>query len=93
MGTEVKVAVLPLCDLCQFKGVKPVPKAEYDAKTKSGPWANLCEACFERYTWGVLGTGKGQRLVLEEDPDAEPCDAPSVHGEDRCPAHLKAVDK
>jgi len=49
---------IPPCDICQ----KP---AGYDAKTKAGPWAYLCGACFDVHGIGT-GLGKGQRLILRE---------------------------
>jgi hypothetical protein len=44
------------CNICSddFKGTM------YDAKTRMGPWANMCRACFEVYGVG-LGTGLGQK--------------------------------
>lgn len=44
------------CDLCggDFEGVM------FDAKTKFGPWGNLCTECFMVHGVG-LGTGKGQK--------------------------------
>ncbi len=46
--------------LCDFNCSK---KAEYDFKTKTGPWANGCEAHWiaNRF-YQELGTGKGQKL-------------------------------
>lgn len=64
MSTEVKVAVLPDCDIHKQAG-KPATPAAYDGKTRRGPWAYMCEECFQ--VWGVgLGTGRGQLLILEE---------------------------
>ena len=46
------------CDICHSQ----VGDVMYDAKTVYGPWANMCENCFN--TIGVgLGTGLGQRYV------------------------------
>lgn len=56
--TEVEVTRLPECDLC----ADGTP-AQYDAKTRMGPWGNLCERHFQRDGIG-LGLGKGQRLVV-----------------------------
>ena len=55
---QVLVMEIPPCDICQ----KP---AAYDAKTKAGPWAYLCGACFDVHGIGT-GLGKGQRLILRE---------------------------
>lgn len=60
MSTEVKMSVLPKCDVNNSHG-----NAAYDAKTVWGPWANLCVKCFQDFGIG-LGTGKGQRLVLTD---------------------------
>lgn len=38
----------------------------YDARTQFGRWANLCTGCYKRFGCG-LGTGLGQRYVLEAD--------------------------
>lgn len=59
--TEVKVDELPQCDYCH---ITKTP-ARYDAKSKSGPWAYMCGTHYNEYGIG-LGTGKGQRLVLNE---------------------------
>jgi hypothetical protein len=58
----VKVAALPNCNFCAEKGITTY--AKYDCKTVFGPWANVCQECFERY--GIrLGLGFGQVLELE----------------------------
>lgn len=63
-GTSVEVATIPQCDIHAFdKGVSGVPAA-YDGKTQLGPWANMCQACFDQYGTG-LGVGRGQKLVLK----------------------------
>lgn len=59
MSVEVKVATLPKCDLCKNTAL-------YDAKTKMGPWAYLCNRCFRRFGLFKLGIGYGQKLILEE---------------------------
>jgi hypothetical protein len=67
MSTKVYVATLPECDICKYDGGKPGVEAHYDGKTINGPWANMCSAHF--ITHGVgLGTGRGQELVVGEDP-------------------------
>jgi hypothetical protein len=59
MGTDVKVAKLPLCNFCQVKS------AQYDFKTQMGPWAYGCEEDYQAFRlYQKLGTGMGQRLVL-----------------------------
>ena len=65
-GTVAYVATMPMCDICTVNGDPTVP-AQYDAKTTEGPWANLCITHFRLYGPGKLGTGLGQKLVLEQD--------------------------
>ena len=59
MAEQVKVSTLPKCDLCQNTAL-------YDAKTKMGPWAYMCDECFNDYGPKQLGTGYGQKLILQE---------------------------
>jgi hypothetical protein len=59
--TQATVAFMPDCDFHKMHG-ESVP-ARFDGKTHSGPWANMCDDCFERNGVG-LGLGKGQELVL-----------------------------
>ncbi len=59
MGTRVRVIEYPKCDFCELS-------ARYDGKTIYGPWANMCFHHFMNYGIG-LGTGKGQRLVMEDE--------------------------
>lgn len=63
--SEVVVDRLPNCD---FPGCANV--AGYDAKTTSGPWANVCDQHFRSNCYG-LGLGLGQRLVLRESVAGE----------------------
>lgn len=63
MGTEVVVSHLPKCDMCADEGKTIL--AAYDAKTKAGPWANMCQRHFDIFGLG-LGTGYGQRLIIKE---------------------------
>lgn len=57
------------CDYCLHVDHVKVPrKAEYDARTLTGQWANLCAIHFKTETLGRLGTGYGQRLVYADDP-------------------------
>jgi hypothetical protein len=62
--TEAAVDRIPNCDLCKSSHGLNRP-AVYDAQTKMGLWAYLCEAHFRLVGIG-LGTGKGQRLVLRD---------------------------
>jgi hypothetical protein len=59
MSTEVKVTTIPLCDICQEQ------RAAYDGKTTFGPWAYMCQDCWQANGVGRLGTGFGQRLIKE----------------------------
>lgn len=45
-----------MCDICK------TAQAEYDAKSVHGPWAFMCQACFDKYGMG-LGLERGQRFV------------------------------
>lgn len=66
-GTEVVVVRLPDCDIHKYDLNTPGVEAHYDAKTMRGPWANMCEDCYQdNAMYKVLGTGKGQRLVLKQ---------------------------
>ena len=60
-----EVARIPRCDVCQMCS------AAYDAQTKEGPWAYMCEECFRVDGAGRLGLGWGQRLVLADDQMGE----------------------
>lgn len=55
--THVEVDAIPDCDL------HPGRPAYADAKTRGGPWGNLCHECFEHHGCS-LGLGRGQELVL-----------------------------
>ena len=60
---------IPPCDFCQQAGVdKP---AAYDAKTRYGPWANMCIRHFNQHGMYAMtdqptGIGKGQRIMLRK---------------------------
>lgn len=69
MSMSVKVATLPMCDLCKhYDGKVDVP-ARYDGKTQMGPWANMCLGHFMSFGSG-LGMGHGQELILITDEDS-----------------------
>jgi hypothetical protein len=57
--SEVTIHEERSCDFCG-------ETAEYDARTIFGPWANMCQECFDGKGIGQLGTGFGQRLVLSK---------------------------
>lgn len=59
MAREVTVLKYPRCDVCGAE-------AHYDAATRQGPWAFLCDKHWKSMTYGRLGTGVGQRLLLKE---------------------------
>lgn len=59
---EVVVNELPYCDICSEENNHIY--ARYDARLKTGQWANLCEKHFKQYTIGKTGLGLGQRLYL-----------------------------
>jgi hypothetical protein len=65
MTSHAKVARIPSCNFCSEDGLT-VP-AQYDFKTKQGPWAYGCADCWEEYrAYPHLGMGKGQKLVLRK---------------------------
>lgn len=45
-----------VCEFCGQKDCSPL----YDAKTKEGPWAEMCDFCFGKQGVG-LGIGRGQK--------------------------------
>lgn len=57
-NTVLRVDHIPNCDICM-----DTTPAEYDAKSKQGPWAYMCQRHFEQHGVG-LGMGRGQRLKL-----------------------------
>lgn len=63
-GYEVRVQTRPRCDLC-IDGTL----AEFDGKTKEGPWAFMCGTHFHLFGVG-LGVGRGQALLTEEASSA-----------------------
>jgi hypothetical protein len=69
MTSTAYVATLPECDIHHYDmNVLGVP-AEYDAPTKRGPWASMCESCWQANRVSAdLGTGKGQKYVVGEPP-------------------------
>ena len=56
--TEIKVSEEKMCDICG-------EPALYDGRTKTGAWAYMCHKCMSLHGVG-LGTGKGQRLIVEK---------------------------
>ncbi|MHA2384155.1 MAG: hypothetical protein ACXACT_16400 [Candidatus Thorarchaeota archaeon] len=50
------------CNICPTK----ITTTFIDGKTTMGPWAILCPQCHKDVGYG-LGTGLGQRYVLQED--------------------------
>ena len=52
--------MMKTCDICK----EPELVVYYDAKTKDGPWADMCSYCFATYGLG-LGTGLGQRYAWD----------------------------
>lgn len=59
MRTKTYVSTLPKCNF------HPEVDAHYDAMIPGMSWAYLCNECFHRFGC-TLGTGKGQKLLLEE---------------------------
>jgi len=57
--TTTVVQSRPPCDICG-------EPAQYDAKTKHGPWGWLCQADFDKLGVG-LGLGLGQKLIVTDE--------------------------
>lgn len=57
---KVKVTKIPFCDFCKNRNIET--PASYDARSKYGPWAYMCEDHFKVFGVG-LGAGKGQKLI------------------------------
>ena len=70
MSDRVYVSTLPECDIHKYEQQTEGVPAAYDGKTSHGPWANMCQACFDQYGTG-LGTGKGQRLIVGDEPERD----------------------
>lgn len=62
----VWLSPLDRCDCCGKRFGASASATMYDAATITGPWANLCQPCFNRLGKG-LGTGLGQRYELQTD--------------------------
>lgn len=60
MSVSSVVDKRPLCDICRKQ------EAQFDGKTRVGPWAYMCLACYKQHGVG-LGTGLGQRLYLPNE--------------------------
>lgn len=62
------VSSLPLCSFNRC-----TQSARYDFKSKDGPWGNGCDRHYlEHRLYTELGTGKGQRLMLPDEPKPLP---------------------
>lgn len=70
MSTQVTVSVLPDCDIHKHATPSVIHPAAYDGKTVMGPWGYMCEDAFASVGVG-LGTGRGQRLVLDAPREAD----------------------
>ena len=64
-NTWVVVDRIPDCDMCKLGPYPKTAPAYADGKTEMGPWANMCQPCFDHYGIG-LGLGLGQELLLPE---------------------------
>jgi hypothetical protein len=71
MGDTTTVSKLPACDFCAHEG-RGFIAATYDFRTSMGPWANACESHWREHRATTrLGTGNGQRLVVDDLPVAD----------------------
>lgn len=62
----LKVHTIPKCDICLSHGSEN--DALYEAKTTFGPWAFLCEKCFNEV--GIsLKLGLGRRVILIKEDE------------------------
>ena len=50
------------CQLCS----RPFLGIMYDARIRTGQWANMCSSCHRSYGVG-LGLGRGQRYMLQKN--------------------------
>lgn len=81
-GKVVVVGSIPDCVFCQDGTPGP-----YDFATRMGPWANGCEAHWQAYRVGPLGTGSGQLWITADQADVPASDerdllARALMGED-----------
>ena len=76
MSVSTVVDQRPQCNMCQRA------EAQFDAKTKGGPWAYMCLPCYKVYGIG-LGTGLGQRLYLPSEVQDEDPTAGFIYPQDR----------
>lgn len=60
--SDVKTAIVSEFPICDVPGCEE--PAEYDAKTRRGPWGYFCQTHFDQFGCR-LGLGMGQKLVLE----------------------------
>jgi hypothetical protein len=64
-GKIVYVDKIPNCDFC-VRRTGSIIDAKYDGKTVHGPWANMCQDCFNIFGLGRTGLGLAQELRLKE---------------------------
>ena len=72
MTAIVYLNVIPPCDFCGDEEKYIVPEVAYvDARTMYGGWAYMCRQHWHVHggTNGVLGTGRGQLLILKPVDD------------------------
>jgi hypothetical protein len=68
MPQTIVVMEIKTCDLHAAHWGDPDVLATYDAPTTLGPWANMCEECWQSFRRTEnLGTGCGQRIVYSQD--------------------------
>ena len=62
MASNVVWTSSSTCDICR----KDCGSVLYDAVTKYGPWATMCEDCWNKHSIHALGPGLGQRYELKD---------------------------
>lgn len=62
---HVWMAPVDKCDTCEKEISGKLGTFFFDAATKQGPWATMCETCFPMYSRGMIGSGNGQKYQLQ----------------------------
>lgn len=68
MATQVYISTAKPCDLHDVTDDGSPCMAAYDLPIPGRGWANVCEATYLALGSPQLGTGRGQRLIVGEEP-------------------------